>query len=266
LKNESAPQVWDSAPLEDPADDPALAAIRKEEHLLACEETIALIAETYGRDWDERERHIKSQAWHLALGSLSPEQVKTLILEELQERTNPFPPVPADLIARHTGEAWTQNEDGKVERVVIANPQAYEPLKPTQNELIERGLIPALPPGPDEPDYSAYKPGGAEHAKFKRRWTSGMANEGEWQPVGPEERALLKVLSDALFSLCDMKTFSLKPRIRYEFACWLLGRFPISQWNPMLAREQWQLWQQEATQRAKEERSIANAKKDKTNG
>jgi hypothetical protein len=89
-------------------------------------------------------------AWGIALGRIATSDLMPLMHAELQHRTNPFPPVPADLLKRYDGEEI--EVDGQKERVVVANAQAYQPLQPTANELyfraLKRGEKPPLPAAP----------------------------------------------------------------------------------------------------------------------
>lgn len=222
-------------------DDAEAVALREEEHLLACEEAIALVAESYERDWDERVRRIKAEAWHLALAQFSAQQIKALVLAELQVRTNPYPPIPGDIIARHTGEAWSRDDDGKTERVVIANPQAYEPLKPTRNELIARGLL-----SPDAPTPPGVARSGPEGLALPPAPPPGFNDaEGKARRAARDLETLDDKVNRALWENCEMKTFSFKRELRLEFGHWFLKRFPLDEWTPKLGKAQWKLWQKE---------------------
>ncbi len=221
--------------------------VRREEHLLACEKAVALVAETYGRDWDKRERAIKSEAWHLALGDVPSDVIPQLTVEVLKARTNPFPPVPADLLALHFGEDWAEGDGGKTERVVVANPQAYQPLSPTQNELIAKGVLQA--PETQTPAEPLPKP--LWKSKTDTPATQSL-QQRDWEPESPEEAAVFQALNEALWRFCGMTTFSISKRARYDFARYLLARFPVSQWSQELGQAQWHLWQQEQAMQEKE--------------
>lgn len=248
LNGESEKRAWSSPHSIDVFEDDAeVKALLEEEHLLACEEAIALVAEAYGRDWPERERRIKSEAWHLALAHLSAEQVKSVVLAELRARTNPYPPIPADIIARHSGEVWGEGEEGKGERVVVANAGAYQPLKPTRNELIARGLLDLDAPTP--PGVAPSSPEGkllVEEVKATLNPPRFSQRAAQSRNEEREREQLEFRINKALWEKCEMLTFQIKREVRLAFGNWLYERFPdMEAWTPELAREQWHVWQAE---------------------
>lgn len=196
------------------------------------EQVLALFLAAYGRDpLSGMEKRIKVAAWRTALEDVPRGELLPLAQAELKARTSPFLPVPADLLRRWKGEDYLTNEDGKTERVTVANASAYQPLQPTANQLAfnERAL-----PEPEGTGRALWQGFGARHTKRR------LAEKAERQTPRTPEQVL-----DALFFWCEMQTWSKPREVVLSFGRWLLERFVVAEWTPDLGREQWHVWQQE---------------------
>jgi hypothetical protein len=206
--------------------------LEREEHEQACEAAVALRDATYGRERNPLEKRVEAQAMSLCLEEVPAAEILPLMQQEIQNRTNPYPPKAPDLLRRRRGEEWADN-DGKAERVTVANASAYLPLAPTPNEIAMRN---ALPEGEGAADAegagrAAFRALGEKFARMRARREDVIG-----------DREVLAMLHDA----CGMKSHwdasgELK-RMMLAFGRWLLSRHPRGALCEEMARDEWQRW------------------------
>ena len=176
---------------------------------------------------------MKVSAWRLALEEIPSPRLLDLVKKEIQNRTSEFMPVPADILRRWKGD----DSD-----VVVANATAYQPLAPTENELIFKGELPALPESGD----------GRAAWEACRERLSAEANQRQQKFISDND------LLTTLHLQCEMTSrLDATPQQRKAmliFGRWLIEQEPNTKgWHGTMAKSYWSQWQQSQTQQSPSE-------------
>lgn len=223
-----------------------------ERRQLECAKALMLSDECYGREQSDQARRIKAAAWAMALEDIPVSEIVTLMQAELKARINPFPPIPAELIARYSGVEFTKDDDGNTEKYARANVSAYLPLQPTPHELEFKAEIEArkaLPAPVDENDpYAGMTVGQRAVQRFidERAAAKRMARPRAERPA-PDPSTRTVPTDDATLRLAlrtwgHMETWRVPPETSAAFGWWLLEQLPVSQWSLETVRAKWAEW------------------------
>ena len=207
--------------------------LAREEHEQACEEAVAFRDAAYGRDRSALEKRIEAQAMSLCLENVPSNEILALMKTAIQRNPTAYPPKTPHLLRLFKGEEWVE-DNGKVERVCVSNASAYEPLQPTENELIFKAR---LNNKADKPD-----PNQDPMTELTNRPQPIWRQNPETHP----EVSDADILS-ALHLQCDMPAaFEATPdqkQAMLAFGRWWLQSERTPAWHPSAAHEKWTQWQ-----------------------